>query len=92
MHTHNVADTGIVQWLNAKVGKKKTGTKVGLWRKFQLQIAVWTLCILLWCDTVTEMPQDLNLEKKILWGTSNIALYAYMGRVMYVKCADFKVF
>jgi len=37
MHKHSVADTGIVQWLNAKLGKKKTGIKTGLQRKFQLQ-------------------------------------------------------
>jgi hypothetical protein len=30
MHIHGVADTGIVQWLNAKLGKKKTGIKIGL--------------------------------------------------------------
>jgi len=36
MHTHSVADTGIMQWLNAKVGEKKTGIKAGLRRKFQL--------------------------------------------------------
>jgi len=34
MHTHSVADTGIVQWLNANLGEKKTGIKTGLWRKF----------------------------------------------------------
>jgi hypothetical protein len=37
MHKHSVADTGIMQWLNAKLGKKKTGIKTGLQRKFQLQ-------------------------------------------------------
>jgi len=38
------------------------------------------------------MPQDLKHEKKLLCGTSRIALYAYVGRLVYVKCADFKVF
>jgi len=31
-----VEDTGIVQWLNAKLGMKKARIKTGLWRNFQL--------------------------------------------------------